>query len=321
MGQQNHYNESSCVSVDQSFRVQLEQFYAHDAAFPDPASASYWMGLCCGSSETLVENEIVLRANKLVVSLQSGAGNVVDYNYMDDSEICCEGADQWIENGINFAHYTGAHHNLAEGNLTHQLGEDDTHGNSIYNTYFRNYSQGYRIPSWVNASDGKTINDLTGSPGGNGPIVAAETQLYTYWETFVGNVLGYPGYSTSVNGWQYSVGGGPSVFSLGWMSNANDIDPKAGFDTNGQGGTTEAHGNYDYLNNAVTWDSNYSDHTLPNSFFLSSAPSFFSAGASCTYPWPWVTPTATSPVQTNSCNGSGLPAKARYDAGKPFTQP
>ena len=101
----------------------------------------------------------------------------------------------------------------------------------------------------------------------------------------------------------------PGIFVLGWQSNFPNPDPKAGFDTNGQGGTTEAHGNYDYLNNAVTWDLNYSNHTLPNSFFLSSAPSFFSAGASCTYPWPWVTPTATSPIQTNSCNGSGLPAK------------
>ena len=32
----------------------------------------------------------------------------------------------------------------------------------------------------------------------------AETQLYTYWETFMGNVLGYPNYSTSVNGWIYA---------------------------------------------------------------------------------------------------------------------
>ena len=131
MGQSNHYNEASCFSVDQSFRVQLEQFYAHDAAFPDPATASYWIGICCGSSETLIQNGIALRANKLIVSLQSGGGNVVGYNYMDQSEICCEGADQWVENGINFSHYPGAHHNLAEGNFTHQIGEDDTHGNSI----------------------------------------------------------------------------------------------------------------------------------------------------------------------------------------------
>ena len=62
---------------------------------------------------------------------------------------------------------------LFEGNFTHQMGEDETHGNSIYNTYFRNYSTGYRLPSWVNAFDGATINDLTGSPQGKpGPLIS-----------------------------------------------------------------------------------------------------------------------------------------------------
>jgi hypothetical protein len=53
---------------------------------------------------------------------------------------------------------------------------------------------------------------------------------------------------------------------------------------------------------------------------VSGAPSFF-AGAACTYAWPWVTPTGSAPVQANSCGGSGLPAKARYEAGTPFKQP
>ena len=322
-------NSIGCMQINGSLRVQIEQFYIHDGAFPMFGGTGYAIGQAYGSSENLIENGIAVEANKVIVGLQSGAGSVAAYNFMDQAEICCvstnpaRGNDSWVENGLNNSHYPGSHHMLFEGNLTHQIGEDNTHGNSVYNTYFRNNSQGYRAPSWVNAFDGVTIDDLTDSQQGTPrPLKAAETQLYTYWEAFVGNVLGYPGYSTSANGWTYSNdNGNPGIFVLGWQSNFPNPDPKAGFDTNGQGGTTEAHGNYDYLNNAVTWDFNYSDHTLPNSFFLSSAPSFFSAGASCTYPWPWVTPTATSPVQTNSCNGSGLPAKARYDAGKPFTQP
>jgi hypothetical protein len=80
-------------------------------------------------------------------------------------------------------------------------------------------------------------------------------------------------------------------------------------------------GNYDYITQAVHWEDGTMTVTIPNSFFLVSAPSYFSGGASCTYPWPWVTPDAGSPVQTNSCGGSGLPAKARWDAGTPFVQP
>ena len=322
-----------CIQVNGSFRVQLEQFYIHDGAWSEPGGGGYAIGLCCGSSEILSENGIVLRADKVIASFQSGAGSVTAYNYMDQAFICCDsnnpasGSDGWIENGLNNGHYTGSHHMLFEGNFTHQMGEDETHGNSIYNTYFRNYSTGYRLPSWVNAFDGATINDLTGSPEGTpGPLTPAETQLYTYWETFIGNVLGYPNYSTSVNGWIYAdtnSQGGPAIFGLGegYTSGDNGPDPKAGFDTNGKGGTTIAHGNYDYLQGKVTWDPNISSETLPSSMYLSAKPAFFSAGSG--YTWPWVNPTGTPQVYQNCAGGSRycLPAKARYDAGTPFTQP
>ena len=320
-----------CMQVNGSLRVQLEQFYVHDGAWPEPGGGGYAIALCCGSTEILTENGIALRADKVLASFQSGAGSVTAYNYMDQAFICCDstnsanGSDGWIENGLNNSHYPGSHHMLFEGNFTHQMGEDETHGNSVYNTYFRNYSTGYRLPSWVNAYDGATINDLTRSPQGTpGPLSPAETQLYTYWETFMGNVLGYPNYSTSTNGWVYeNATGGPAIFVLGvgYSSGNNGPDPKAGFDTNGQGGTTIAHGNYDYLDNAVTWDPNISNKTLPNSLYLSSKPAFFSAGSG--YTWPWINPTGTPQVYQNCAGGSRycLPAKARYDAGTPFTQP
>ena len=241
---------------------------------------------------------------------------------MDDAEECAMD-ESWLENGASLGHYTTSHHTLIEGNLTHNIGSDDTHGNSIYETYFRNWSQGYRMPAWTNAYTGHLINDLTNSPGGNGPFQPAWTAVYGYWESFVGNVLGYSSYTTAANGWSYSGGGAKHIFSLGWDSNAASTNPKAGFDTNG--GTTIAHGNYDYFQNTVTWDPNYASHNLPGSLYLATAPAFFT-GVSCTYPWPWATPTAGSPIQNasggNGCSSrSGLPAKARYDAGTPFTQP
>jgi hypothetical protein len=105
---------------------------------------------------------------------------------------------------------------------------------------------------------------------------------------------------------------------LGWNGGPGGQDPYLG---GAKGSYIFRHGDYDYVNASIAdWTSGYS-HTLPNSFYLSAAPAFFSAGASCTYPWPWVTPTGSTPVQTNSCGGSGLPAKARYAAGTPFKQP
>jgi hypothetical protein len=50
---------------------------------------------------------------------------------------------------------------------------------------------------------------------------------------------------------------------------------------------------------------------LPNSLYLSGKPGFFNAGSG--YTWPWVDPVNGTTYK--------LPAKARFDAGTPFTQP
>ena len=251
----------------------MEQVYAHDAAFPDPATASYWISFTTGTSESLLTNSIILKANKLMASLQSGQGNVIAYNYMDQQEICCEGPDNWIENGLSNSHYAGAHHALLEGNFASQMGGDDTHGNSTYNTYFRNYSTGYRLPSWVNAYDNKTINNITDLPA---------VRLVHWLRPFSIRII--TGNLLSVTCWDIrtiarlrivdyiSTTGSPAIFSPA-QSNIPGVDPKSNLDINR--GTTIAHGNYDYLSNAVTSESKYSDHNLPNSFFLSKAPSFF----------------------------------------------
>jgi hypothetical protein len=79
-------------------------------------------------------------------------------------------------------------------------------------------------------------------------------------------------------------------------------------------------GNYDYVTASISdWASGYSQ-SLPSSLYLSSKPAFFNSGK-LTYPWPWVTSQVSPYIQSNSGGGSGLPAKARWDAGTPFVQP
>ena len=145
---------------------------------------------------------------------------------------------------------------------------------------------------------------------------------YNYWFAFVGNVLGLAGETTAANGWTYQGDwSGHRMFMLGWNdSGGGGQDP---YLTGVSGSYIFIHGNYDYVNNAVKWDAGTPEHTLPNSFYLSSKPAFFNAGSG--YTWPWVTPTDSQPIQTgpSGCGGtcSGLPAKARYEAGTPFVQP
>jgi hypothetical protein len=86
--------------------------------------------------------------------------------------------------------------------------------------------------------------------------------------------------------------------------------------------------NFDYVTNGIPSGENPTtgfSGTLPNSFYLTAAPAFFGAGVNCSYPYPWVTPTGGSPIQSPSGSGcavsSALPAKARFEAGTPFVQP
>jgi hypothetical protein len=215
---------------------------------------------------------------------------VFGYNYVDDGYINTN--TSWIEVGLNASHMVGPHHVLFEGNYSFNWDSDKTHGNAIYHTIFRNHLRGIR-------------RDFGDSSGGNGPKRAAGAAYYSYWHSFVGNVLGAAG---QMGGWVYESGsmGQPAIFLLGWDDWAPyPVDPQVA-------ATTIRHGNFDYVTNSVKWDPNISAQSLPSSLYLSAKPAFFNAGSG--YTWPWVDPTGATKLYT-------LPAKARFDNGTPFVQP
>ncbi len=291
------------VAIDNSFRVQLEEFYVHDPVWPVPGGGGYAISLAHGSSEILIENGISIRANKVMVVRSCGAGSVVAYNYMDDGYI--SGQEYWQEIGLNASHMVGSHHLLFEGNYSFNMDSDSTHGNSIYLTYFRNYATGYRRKFNNMLNNNKLVDDIDTKPGGNGPLRAAGAMAYSYWMSWIGNVLGTPGHT---HGWAYTSGSQriAGIFMLGW----DDIPP---YPTDANVSKTAIrHGNYDYLNGNVVWDAQISSHTLPDLLYLTQRPAFFNPEHGHT--WPWVNPTGSPQVYT-------LPAKARYDAGTPFSQP
>jgi hypothetical protein len=285
-------------SIHSSFRIELREFYVHDAAWVQPGGGSYAIGLSFGTSEVLIENGISVRANKVMVARSGGAGSVVGYNYMDMGYINYNGG--WIETGLNASHMVGPHHVLFEGNYAFNADSDDTHGNSIYHTFFRNHLRGIRAP-FTNQNGGAKIDDATQSH--NGPKRCAGLMAYSYWMSFVGNVLGAAG---EMDGWVYETTWAanykPGIWMLGW-ERVTDTQVSA---------TALRHGNFDYVTNTVKWDPAIINHTLPNSLYLTHKPAFFNAGSG--YTWPWVDPVGATKLHV-------LPAKARYDAGTPFTQP
>jgi hypothetical protein len=287
-------------AIDRSFRIELREFYVHDAAWAQVGGGGYAISLSAGSAEILIENGIAVRANKVMVARSAGAGSVVGYNYVDMGYINTIGA--WIELGLNASHMVGSHHVLFEGNYGQNADSDNTHGNSIYHTFFRNHLRGIRAP-FDNQAGGR-INDA--AQWRNGPKRGAGLMAYSYWMSFIGNVLGAEG---QMRGWVYETkfaDGTPGIWLLGWDGVAPyPIDARVA-------ATALRHGNFDYVTNTVKWDPGIPTQTLPDSLYLKEKPAFFAAGRG--YTWPWVDPVGATKLHV-------LPAKARYDAGTPFTQP
>jgi hypothetical protein len=277
--------------LDYSFHIEVRESYVHDAAWPEPGGGGYAIALAHGTAEDLIENCIIFKANKMMVANAAGTASVFGYNYADDGMILTN--NNWIEVGLNASHLAGSHHVLFEGNYSFNWDSDKTHGNATYHTVFRNHLRGVR----------RDFGDSTSAA--NRPKRCAGATFYSYWHSFLGNVLGAEG---QMSGWVYQSGSmnSPSIFLLGWDDySPYPVDPNVA-------ATTLRHGNFDYLTNSVSWDPNISDHALPSSMYLSGKPAFFDAGSG--YTWPWVDPTGSTPLYT-------LPAKARFEAGTPFTQP
>jgi hypothetical protein len=337
---------AGAVNMEYSARDQVEGNYFHDCADCENNGNEYPLGIDSASTETLVDNNIIVRGGKGMVGRGSNTA-VVAYNYQDDTfYMQAVIGDYWVDMGVNGSHFGGTHHFLIEGNWGDNCDGDEVHGNAIYHVFFRNQCTGIRT-TFVDPSQGKTVNDAAGTAWGSGggssppatppaPLRAAGPQAFNYWYGYVGNVLGLSGVTTTGGGWVYQcafVGGGTSIGQGNkciWMSGWVGGEWPGG-DSNLLASASPAyifrHGDYDYVTPGIAdWATGYS-HTLPNSFYLSAEPSYFSTVGTtgCIYPWPWVTPTGSSQIQSPTGTGctadSGLPAKARFDAGTPFVQP
>jgi hypothetical protein len=308
-----------------AFRNQVENSWVHDAAWPVNGGGGYAVNSTFGSSENLFTNNIVMKANKVEVMRASGAGDVVSYNYMDDGYI--NGQHGWIETGLNCSHLGGSHGALHEGNYSWNTDSDFTHGSVGHCAYFRNYLTGFREPFTM--LDGTFVDDANNIPGGNGPLRAISDHPYSYWDSFIGNIAGKPG---QVSSWNYRCAAGnadlgcaPALFNIGWNdtavagsladgtmaltyptspAGANATITGPGCVSSGSNCVPIVDGNYDYKTNSVQWAE--APHTLPNSLYLTSKPSFFT-GASATWP----------PVDPIGGVANNIPARARWVACQP----
>jgi hypothetical protein len=281
----------SCISFRQTYRCEVRDSYLHDSYYYNNGGAGYGLDLTFGSSDNLIENNISIRFNKVINGRASGGGNVIAYNYTDDGAMNSE--PNWIETGLQASHYPTPHFELFEGNFTFNMDGDFTEGNAIDITFFRNQSSGLRrnTPRFLSDTRSRRI---------------AAAMKGHYWYNLVGNVLGFEGMQpTPPNGWVYE--GSPpwpdtpiTVWRIGyWNQDWKTQDATVG-------ATMIRDGNYDYVTSSVHWHQTPGfTGALLDSLYLSAKPAFFGDN-----PWPWVDPLGPVKIHT-------LPAKARYDAGKP----
>jgi hypothetical protein len=282
------------VGLFRTFRSIIRDSYIHTARAPVPGGGAYGIAVSESSSDNLVENNIVLRMNKVMVMQAAGGGNVIGYNYMDDGLI--EYQPEWTESGINASHMTGTHFALFEGNQSFNYDAENVWGSPIYITVFRNHLTGKRrsAPPLKLPSDQyrRTVSLWEGA----------------WWHTLVGNVLGFEGMSPQPRAKRFAYEGfypwdeDPSpLWVLGISKDWGPPDRKVAE-------TLIRGGNYDYVTNRVHWE-NLRESDLPKSLYLTSKPEFFGS-----YEWPWVNPIGSKKLHT-------LPARARFDAGTPFASP
>ena len=186
------------VTLTGAYRCVVRDSFIHHSANYGFGTDCYGIVLRCGSADNLVENNIVRWMNKPILFNASGGGNVVAYNYADNSWATPAG---WQEMNID-CHCAFPHMELMEGNYAPHVGASTTHGNAGYLTYFRNYSSSFFAPPAVYGSTATQIQNITALQFNGGDIGM----------NVVGNVLGMAGVSTVYDGYDVNP---HSIYQLG----------------------------------------------------------------------------------------------------------
>ena len=252
------------VALTGTYRCVVRDGYFHHSATYGFGADCYGIVLRCGAAENLVENNVVRWMNKPILFNVSGGGNVVAYNYADNSWAT---PPAWQEVNVD-CHCSFPHMELVEGNEAPHMGATTTHGNAGYLTFYRNHSSSRFAPPGV---VGSTVEQ-------DGNVTAIQVPDADVGMNVVGNVLGEAGWSTSYDG---SGSNGRAIYRLGSPSSVSAT-------------TILRHGNWDTVSGATVWVPGNDARTLPPSLFRSSRPGWWPSVT----PWPWAGPDLVPMVGT-----------------------
>jgi hypothetical protein len=275
------------ITMQTCYRSVFRDSYVHDSPLYYTGGGSYGLALNTYTSDCLIENNIIMHFNLVSVLENTGGGNVIGYNYMDNAY---NGENPTFQQPSFDTHCSMPHMELIEGNYGACFSTDNVHGGSKYITFFRNYASGKPKDITVNTCYGFFF------------------EAKNYYLNVVGNIILSPSVPKPIVFDGYCDSNGSLVYFTGGRNTPDGMNPYDACPYSGKWyerdlevwNTMLRHGNYDESGKKITWDPNVADHNIPNSLYLSSKPGFMGSN-----PWPWVDPT-TGTIYT-------LPARSKYD--------
>ncbi len=290
-----------------TFRCVIRDSHFHNSYSYGFAQDNYGIVLACGAADNLVENNVARFMNKPILFNNSGGGNVVGYNYADNSWSCDGNNDDGFQEASIDCHCAFPHMELIEGNWAPHLAASTTHGNAGYLTFFRNYASSQWSPSMANQSSSAIIWSQPFAPQ-YANVAAVNFDSPDLKMTVIGNVLG----STGDGSLGVPLGLGTTNPTSTVYDSADGSSPAIYLVDQATVSWSSAwlHGNFDTVNKQVMWNASAltanlpaSTQKLPASLYYAARPGWWPSGMA----WPWVAPDQSPRVGT-------LPAEARSAA-------
>lgn len=273
-------SKSTHILPDWCYQCVIRGNYCYDSS-TFASGQGYGISLYDLSTRNLIDNNIVRRSRASYQVNYGSSGNVFAYNYALESH-----SDSQVGPEIH-VHGNSADYNLFEGNtLDGKASFDCVHGSSWSDTLFRNFMQGYVTTEVV---AGNTNNQISAS--------------IDFWEhnhSVVGNVSGKSGFhdTAQVFAPNACTEPGPPHQIYRWgFRNPFGCDSTC-FDLYTNLIPVFSH-NYDSVTAGILYDPNLQTNTLPNSLYLTSAPTYFTNSVGLyTNSWP--------PINTANATYSGI---------------
>jgi hypothetical protein len=306
-----------------TYRSVIRDSHFHNSSSYGFAQDNYGIVLACGAADNLVENNISRFVNKPILFNNSGGGNVIGYNYADNSWSCDGNNDDGFQEVNIDCHCAFPHMELMEGNWAPHMGATITHGNAGYLTYFRNYASSQFSPS----SSGMPMSAIVWSQPfapQYANVTALDFPAPDINMTVVGNVLGSTtdtslGLPSSLGTTSTGMGAAPATTQVYTSVDGSMLSIFLTDTTMTPWSTLWLTGNFDTFNKKTMWNASVltkdlpaSTQSLPDSLYYASQPAWWPGGT----PWPWVGPDLSPKVGT-------LPAEQRsstfdyYDSADP----